>query len=211
MPRRRRNRFVDLVGFPYHLSKGKEGRDNIIKECVRTGRRAFTDSLFSHEAPKQQYQKSLAHRRVPLRIGPANDQIPQSGPSLPPRRASHPYGNWRVSRRQPASARCRIHIHGKCKRTRRARGQFAALGAQRPAYPGFAFRRVSFLGPGGLLPTDARRRLCRRRGVSRAARTMGCSKCQIAWPNGAAEGRGTEGTGESRLTSANYNIETPGG
>jgi len=26
-------------------------------------------------------------------------------------------------------------------------------------YPGFAFRRVSFLGPGGLLPTDARRRL----------------------------------------------------
>jgi len=28
--------------------------------------------------------------------------------------------------------------------------------------------------------------------------------------NGAAEGRGTEGTGESRLTSANYNIENAG-
>src|SRR6266700_3774064 len=42
---------------------------------------------------------------------------------------------------------------------------------------------------------------------------MGCSKCQIAWPNGVAEGRGTEGTstGECRILARSKKFETPDG
>jgi len=40
---------------------------------------------------------------------------------------------------------------------------------------------------------------------------MGCSKCQIAWPNGIAERRGTDGTGESRILAQIKKIEAPSG
>src|SRR6267154_601131 len=67
-----------------------------------------------------------------------------------------------------------------------ARGKCAPLGTWRAIGIRLAHWRVSLPGPGCLLPTIARRRLCHWRGVPRAERTMGCSIPKIAGPKTAS-------------------------
>src|ERR1700736_5480683 len=112
---------------------------------------------------------SPASRRACEDYGPTHTVVHVS-----PWRATHSHGSSGVPGWTSPAARNRIAFYRKCECARRARGEYAPLGTRRKVSVRIAHRRVSFLGPSGLLPTVARRRLCSWGGVPRSQRAMGC-------------------------------------